>query len=100
MPLEQEQEGHEDEDDDIRRHPTLSCTYRSPRSSIALASETTPLLSAEDKRPVVNSHFYEVEDLVTLKVFTITSGTIFSSRTLWVETGLTALLYWSVFVFI
>jgi predicted membrane chloride channel (bestrophin family) len=37
---------------------------------------------------------YETEDLVTLNVFLIIRGTIFTNKGLWLETGVMAILFW------
>jgi predicted membrane chloride channel (bestrophin family) len=40
---------------------------------------------------------YDVNSLITFRVFGHFNGTVFQSKTLWMETGMTAILYWSVF---
>jgi len=40
---------------------------------------------------------YDLESLITFNVFGIVRGTVFESRTLWIETGMTAALYWACF---
>jgi len=52
------------------------------------------LQSSYEKSP----HCYDVEDLITLKVFLqVHKGTVFYSKTLWIETCSTGLLYWVTF---
>jgi len=40
---------------------------------------------------------YDLSDLITWRVFGILDGTILQSRTLWIETATTGVLYWLVF---
>lgn len=40
---------------------------------------------------------YDLESLITFNVFGIFRGTVFESHTLWIETGMTAALYWACF---
>lgn len=40
---------------------------------------------------------YDLEQLITFRVFGVVQGTVLTSRTLWVETAMTGILYWLVF---
>lgn len=67
--------------------------------------ETEPLLkeSKEDEESYggadeVNGRGYDIEKLVSLSVFSVFDGTVFKSRTLWMETALNGVIYWSVFI--
>jgi len=40
---------------------------------------------------------YDMEDLITWRVFGVVDGTVFQSRTLWMETLYTSLLFWGLF---
>jgi predicted membrane chloride channel (bestrophin family) len=43
------------------------------------------------------SHDYSIDDIITLKVFLVHRGTVFYSKTLWIETLCMAALYWTTF---
>lgn len=40
---------------------------------------------------------YDIQSLITFKVFGVFDGTVLLSKTLWIETAMTAVLYWIVF---
>jgi len=40
---------------------------------------------------------YDLSELITWKVFGVINGTVLRSQTLWIETAMTAVLYWLVF---
>lgn len=76
------------------------------------ADETTPLMSAsKSMHPTLHTYAthdgiadtegqckaYNVEDVITLRVFGMVNGTVFQSKSLWAETGMMGLLYWSIF---
>jgi len=42
-------------------------------------------------------HKYELDHIITFKVFGFFDGTVLKSQTLWMETAITAGLYWSIF---
>jgi len=41
--------------------------------------------------------YYDMEELITWKVFGFVDGTVFQSRTLWIETLWTSVLFWGLF---
>jgi len=43
---------------------------------------------------------YEVSDLITFRVFSVFTGTVLTSKTLWIETAMTAIIYWFVFLIV
>jgi predicted membrane chloride channel (bestrophin family) len=69
-------------------------------SSYGIANEEEQQL--EEQKIVASEGLnpaYDLESLITFKVFGVVNGTVFNSRILWVETGMSAALYWVVVAF-